>query len=301
MITVLGASGNTGGQVVRRLREAGEPVRAVGRDAARLAGAVAHGADPYVGDASDPAVLSEALRGADAAYVLMPLDLAAPGYRAQQERIGTAITTALAHAGVPRVVALSSLGAEVPSGTGFLETLHEQEQRLAALDAQVVRLRPGLFFESFLPALETMLASGVHHDTIDPELALPMVAAADVGDAAATALRDPAAVGVREVLGPEDLTVPDAVARLGAVLGRPGLRYERPPEDVVRTVLVEAGLPADITEENLAMNAAFNRGVVRPLAGRGPATASPTTLEDWASTLVPVLSASASGPATAGG
>ena len=76
-------------------------------------------------------------------------------------------------------------------------------------------LRPGLFFESFLPSLPAMLATGVHHDTIDPDVALPMVATADVGDAAAAALLDAEAVGVRELLGPEDLTVPEAVARLG--------------------------------------------------------------------------------------
>jgi len=288
MITVLGASGNTGGRVVRRLREADVPVRAVGRDPARLADAAAHGAEPHVADITDRTALAAALRGADAAYVLLPLDLAAPGYRAQQHRVGTAVTAALDDAGVPRVAALSSLGAERARGTGFLETLHEQEQRLGALDARVVFLRPGLFFESFLPSLPAMLATGVHHDTIDPDVALPMVATADVGDAAAAALLDAEAVGVRELLGPEDLTVPEAVARLGAALGRPGLRYERPPEDVMRAVLVEAGLPADLTDEHLAMNAAFNRGDVRSLAGRGPGTSTPTTLEDWARTLTPV-------------
>ncbi|MEJ2860152.1 NmrA family NAD(P)-binding protein [Actinomycetospora flava] len=290
MITVLGASGNTGGRVVRRLREAGVPVRAVGRDAARLADAAGHGAEPVVGDITDAAFLTEAMHGADAAYVLMPLDLAAGGYRAQQEQVGGAIAAALAAARVPRVVALSSLGADVERGTGFLETLHEQERRLRALDAQVTFLRPGLFFESFLPSLAAMQATGVHHDTVDPDVVLPMVATADVGDAAAAALLDPTASGVREVLGAEDVTMPDAVARLGGVLGTP-LRYERAPDDVMRGVLVEAGLPADLVAEQLAMNAAFNRGVVRSHAGRTPATTTPTTLEQWARTLVSTASA----------
>ena len=286
MITVLGASGNTGGRVVRRLRESGESVRAVGRDAGRLADAAAHGAEPHVADITDRAALAQALRGADAAYVLMPLDLAAPGYRAQQEQVGTAIAGALADAAVPHVVALSSLGAELPTGTGFLETLHDQEQRLATLDATVVLLRPGLFFESFLPSPAPMLATGVHHDTIDPDVALPMVATADIGDAAAALLRDPGAAGVRELPGPEELTVPDAVGRLGEAIGRPGLRYERPPEDVMRAVLVEAGLPADLTEEHLAMNAAFNRGDVRRHGLH--VLEAPTTIEEWARRAVPV-------------
>jgi hypothetical protein len=56
----------------------------------------------------------------------------------------------------------------------------------------------------------------------------------------------------------------------------------------MRAVLVEVGLPPDLADENLAMNAAFNAGTVRSLAGRGPATSTPTTLEDWARTLAPV-------------
>ena len=70
MITVLGATGHTGGRVTTQLRAAGEKVRAVGRSAERLATV---GAEPWVGDASDPAFLTEAFRGTDAAYVLMPL------------------------------------------------------------------------------------------------------------------------------------------------------------------------------------------------------------------------------------
>ena len=37
MITVMGATGNTGGQITERLLDAGERVRAVGRSASRLA------------------------------------------------------------------------------------------------------------------------------------------------------------------------------------------------------------------------------------------------------------------------
>ena len=133
-----------------------------------------------------------------------------------------------------------------------------------------------------------MLATGVHHDTIDPDVALPMVATADIGDAAAAALRDPDAAGVRELLGPEELTVPDAVARLGAAIGRPGLRYERPPEDVMRAVLVEAGLPAGPHRRAPRDERGVQprrRAAPRPVAVRAD---TPTTIEEWARRAVPV-------------
>ncbi|MBN9097205.1 MULTISPECIES: hypothetical protein [unclassified Pseudonocardia] len=51
-------------------------------------------------------------------------------------------------------------------GTGFLTSLHDQEQRLADLTGvDVLLLRPGLFFESFLPALDAIRTHGAHVDS----------------------------------------------------------------------------------------------------------------------------------------
>jgi uncharacterized protein YbjT (DUF2867 family) len=214
MISVLGATGNTGGRVAARLAEAGEQVRAVSRS-----GRAVPGAEPWQGDATDRDFLTRAFAGADAAYVLLPFDLFNPDYHATQDRLGEAVTESLRAAGVPYVVALSSLGAEVPAGTGYLTALHRQEQRLRTLDAGILFLRPGLFFESFLHSLDAMRAEGVHADTIDADVRLPMVATRDVGDAAADALLTRTRTGVRELLGPAELTVPEALADLGARLG----------------------------------------------------------------------------------
>lgn len=288
MITVLGASGNTGRRVATGLRAAGVPVRAVGRDADRLTESVAAGAEAAVVDLADTAALTAALTGADAAYVLLPFDLTVPGYAEQQELVGSSIAAALAEARVPHVVALSSLGAELATGTGFLTTLHDQEQRLGALRGQgadVLFLRPGLFFESFLPSLPAMRAMGVHHDSIDPGVEVPMVATADVAAAAVEELLAGPRSGVRELLGPEDLTLPGAVARFGPAVGLPGLRYEQLPDEVLRGILVDAGLPADVTERHLGMNAALSSGLVHTLAGRSPATSTPTQIEEFAASL----------------
>jgi len=94
-----------------------------------------------------------------------------------------------------------------------------------------------------------------------------------------------AGVTVREVLGAADRTVPDVVAALGPVLGLPDLPYVRVPDDEMEAALREAGMPADGARLHVAMNRAFNEGRVGSLAGRGPATTTPTTVEDWAATL----------------
>ena len=285
MITVLGATGHTGGRVAAQLRAAGEDVRAVGRSAERLA---AVDAELWVGDASDPGFLTEALRGADAAYVLMPLDLTAPGYHAQQDALGESIVAAIRASGLRRVVALSSLGADVPTGTGFLTSLYAQERRLRAVEGlDVLFLRPGLFFESFLPSLDAIRAHGLHVDSIDPDVALPMVATRDVGDAAAAALiaSDWSGVQVRELLGPCDLTVPEATRILGDGIGLPDLKYVRLPDAELIGLLTSVGLPADLAELHVGMNRAFNDGVVVSRSGRTPDTTTPTSLAAFAAAL----------------
>jgi uncharacterized protein YbjT (DUF2867 family) len=110
MFTVMGATGQTGGATARALLDAGEEVRALGRSAGGLAELAAAGAETRAGDAGDPIFLANAFRGADAVYVLLPIAPEVPDWHAHQARLGEAIVTAVRDAGVPYVVAVSSVG-----------------------------------------------------------------------------------------------------------------------------------------------------------------------------------------------
>ena len=62
-VTVLGATGKTGGTVAARLLAAGVKVKAVGRLADKLTALQKRGAEAIVADVADGAALTEALRG----------------------------------------------------------------------------------------------------------------------------------------------------------------------------------------------------------------------------------------------
>ena len=89
MITVMGATGQTGGAIARRLLDAGKQVRALGRSETKLDELRRAGAEAIAGDMTDPAFLAGAFTGADAVYTLLPFDptvtnlevLTAPGRR----------------------------------------------------------------------------------------------------------------------------------------------------------------------------------------------------------------------------
>jgi uncharacterized protein YbjT (DUF2867 family) len=118
-----------GGRVTRQLLAAGESIRAIGRNRAALAELAAAGADTVTGDAADAAFLTSAFRGADAVFTMLPYSPTSPDFRAKQARLGEAIATAVRESGVSKVVALSSLGADLPNGSGRRRALRGRPPR----------------------------------------------------------------------------------------------------------------------------------------------------------------------------
>lgn len=289
MITVMGATGQTGGATARALLEAGEDVRALGRSPERLAELAAAGAQIRAGDAADPAFLTDAFRGADAVYVLLPIAPEVPDWHAHQARLGEATVAAVRAAGVPYVVAVSTVGAELATGTGFLTGLHAQEERLRSLTdvAHVLALRPGAYFENAYGWLPVIAEQGVMADSVAPDAPLPMLATRDVGAAASDALRERDWTGfaVRELLGPRDLTYTDVARMIGAATGRPDLPYVQIPDDDLRAALQAAGWSPDTARLQVETNRAFSDGSVAATAHRTPATTTPTRFEDFAADL----------------
>ncbi len=288
MITVMGATGNTGKRITEALLKAGEKVRALGRSEGRLAELKIAGADALVGDAADTAFLAQAFRDADAAYTLLPADRQSPDYCARQQQMGEAIATAIRDSGVRYVVALSSLGADLSEGTGPIAGLHAQEERLGRLDAtNVLLLRPASFFENCYDAFELIKHQGINGDSVTPDLAVPMVATRDIADVAARALkaRDWKGVVVRELLGPRDLSHTEVTRILGERIGKPDLTYVQFSYADMATALVQAGLSESFAGLYVEMTRAFNEGTVKPREGRTPENTTPTRFEDFADEL----------------
>ncbi|MCE9670127.1 NAD(P)H-binding protein [Myxococcus stipitatus] len=284
MLVVMGANGNTGRKLVEILRREGQRVRALGRSPERLAPLTALGAEVLTGEADDAAFLTRAFRGADAVYTLLPVDRTSPDYHSAQRRKGEAIVQALRDSGVRHAVALSSLGADLSEGTGLLATLHDQEERLKTLrDTHVLLLRPVSFFENFHDVLGLIKHQGISGDSVEPDLAIPMIATRDIAEAAARAMmaRDWTGHVARELLGPRDLSPHEATRLLGASLGLPDLEYVRFPDADMAGALVQAGMSETFASLYVGMTRAFNEGRVQPRHGRTPENTTPTRFEDF--------------------
>ncbi|QRY81363.1 NAD(P)H-binding protein [Pseudomonas sp. PDNC002] len=288
MITVMGATGRTGSRICHTLLEAGVPVRALGRSAERLAPLAAAGAQIAVGEPNDAAFLSEAFRGVEAVYTLLAYGPDTEDYRRQQAAQGEAITQAIGHSGVRNVVFLSSVGAEVSSGTGPIISMHDQEQRLRAVpaDVNILMLRAGALFENLYGALEIVRAYGCYSDAVAADVPVPMVASADVADAAARALldRDWRGVQVRELLGQRDVSYAEATRLLGAAIGLPDLPYIQVSAEELTGALLQAGYTPSIAGCYAELAEAINSGRVRAQEQRSARNTTATSLEEFSQT-----------------
>ncbi len=286
MIAVMGATGHTGSAVADELLRARRPVRVIGRWAERLEPLVRRGAEPAIGDGLDPEFLASAFRGAEAVFAMVPPDYSQPDLRAFYNRWGAAIAGALERPGVRRAAFLSSLGAELPEGTGPIAGLHDVEQRLEPLGLDLLVLRPGYFYENFFSALPLIKHQGINGGGFAPDTPIPMIATPDIGLAAAEALAGGfRGVRVRELLGPRDYTMTETTRILSQKIGRPDLRYVQFPDRDFADALVRARFSPGSAAALVEMAHAFNEGRVRSLQGRNRLTTTATTFETFSDRL----------------
>lgn len=284
MYAIMGATGNTGSTVARTLLSEGQKVRAIARNADRLASLKTAGADVVVCEATDSEGLARAFAGASAVYAIVPPNITSGDYRSEQKRTADSIASALEQQGIKYAVTLSSVGADKPTGTGPIAGLHYLEERLNRIQGlNTLHLRAAYFMENTLGHIGAIQALGVVADTLLPDVKIPMIAAHDIGAAAAKALLAPPASPrqTRELLGPRDISMKEITAIIGAAINKSDLMYVQVSDEQARQALVQAGLSPNVVELILEMGSALNSGLVTPLEQRSAINTAPTNFETF--------------------
>jgi uncharacterized protein YbjT (DUF2867 family) len=282
MYVVLGASGHTGQIVANNLLAAGQKVRVVGRNAAHLQPLTAKGAETFIADVTDAAALTKAFQQTDAAYVMIPPNVATTDPLGYANRVSDAIAAAVQKSGVKNVVTLSSLGADKPSGTGPVVGLYHLEQKLNQIGgANVLHLRAGYFMENTLPQVNAIRQMGAVATPLRADLKLSMISTRDIGAAATEALLHPTVHGnqTRELQGQRDLTYTEMTAIIAKAIAKPDLKYLQAPDDQFRAVALQMGMSEPFARLLLEMIAGLNSGHMKALEPRTPQTTTPTTYE----------------------
>ncbi|CAM2155973.1 NAD(P)H dehydrogenase (quinone) [Pararobbsia alpina] len=221
MYVITGITGQVGGALARELLAAGQPVRAIVRDAARAASWAELGCELATANMGDAASLAAAFSGAQGVFILLP-PVFDPGLDFPESRaVIEAVTAALRMARPGKVVCLSTIGAQATQ-TNLLSQLGLMERALSALPMPVTFLRPGWFMENAAWDVASARDTGVIASYLQPlDKPVPMVATADVGRVAAELLQQEWE-GVRtvELEGPHRVSPNEIAATFGRILNR---------------------------------------------------------------------------------
>jgi uncharacterized protein YbjT (DUF2867 family) len=284
-ILVTGAAGGVGSTAqtaIAILLEQGHRVRAMVRKLDARADSLRDmGAEIVVADMLDLIAVRAAMQGCSVVYFTMSIS---PNYL-------EAATNVAVVARSLRVKAFVNLSQMTVSQMSETETTsspqHKQhwlaEQMLGWSGLPVVYLRPTAFFDGML------LVQGAKAIREDNAIRLPfaegktaLIAGADVGNAAAAVLANPAPhIGkVYDLTGVQSLTMAQYAQEFSSVLGRT-IRYVNVPPQIWETRLREARLPDHLIAHLITMGALHREGrydrmtdSFQQLVGRAPISAA---------------------------
>ncbi|MEU8942496.1 NAD(P)H-binding protein [Streptomyces goshikiensis] len=295
MIVITAPTGNIGrsllSQLLKSAPAAGEELRVIVRDPARLPETARGRVEVITGSHGDAEVLDRAFEGADAVFWLVPPDASLPPEDAFSGFTRPAAKALAAH-GVGHVVGVSALGRGTPlaNRAGLVSASLAMDDLIAGSGVAYRALANPSFFENLLEEADSIRDKGVFTDVVDADRKAPLVAVADIAAIAAGLLLDRSWTGIDDVpvLGPQDVSPNDLARIMTEQFGRP-VRYERQPFDEMYTTLVGYGLNEAFVQGIVDMKRAKDQGLDAGVA-RTPDTASPTGFEQWcAETLKPAV------------
>jgi uncharacterized protein YbjT (DUF2867 family) len=267
MFTVAGVTGHVGAVVAEQLLAKGQAVRVLVRTEAKGEPWARKGAEVSLGSLDDDASVTRALQGATGFFVLLPPDFRASDLFASQRGTSDAIARAVKASGVRHVVLLSSIGADLETGTGPIKGLHYLEGALRATGTKLTALRAGSFQENVANSLGPAKEGIYPNFSPSADYPMPMIATRDIATVAVTSLlTPPSASEVVDISGPS-YSIRQVSEKLGAALGKRLQVVDVPQANWVQTFL-QAGLPQTWAEAFAEMYAGFASGRIVPKGDR---------------------------------
>ncbi len=281
MIVVTTPTGNIGSQLIPHLLAAGEPVRVIVRDPAKLAPEVQGKIEVVQGSTDDESVLSRAFAGAESLFWLVPPSFQDNGDAEYYLRFTRPACRAIQSQDVKRVVAVSGLGRGIAADAGPVTAAFAMEAEIEKTGVDFRALWCPGFMENTLSQLEPLKHQGIFFGAFPPDLKTPFVATRDIAASAAKLLLDKSWTGQGglAVLGPENLSLNDMAAIMTEVLGKP-VRFQQIPGEALKAQLIQHGANEVLAQGLVNMYAAKADG----LDNAEPRTAentTPTAFRQW--------------------
>ena len=196
MFLVTGITGHVGGATAQNLLAKGQKVRALVRNPEKASAWAAKSVELVQGDFNDAAAIASALQGVEGAYIMMPPNMAPQRGFPEAKAIVASYVEALKRMNPPRLVVLSSIGADKAERLGLVTVLRTLEEALAPFTFPIAFIRAGSFIENAVPLLPVAAQSGHFYTFYQPaDRPVPSIATRDIGALAAELLTGPSWTG----------------------------------------------------------------------------------------------------------
>ena len=280
MIVITTPTGRIGSQVLAQLLERPDPIRLITRDPSRLAASVRDRVQIIQGSHDDPAVLDEALTGADGLFWLIPPSPAAATALEHYLNFARPAADAIRRHRLTHVVAVSSAGHDWPTRAGVLSAAFAMDTEIERTGVAYRALSPPFFMENLLAQIGAIREEGVFSLAFTADRPLASVATRDIAATGAALLADRSWDGQKHVpvFGPDRLTPNEMADVMSDVLGR-NVTFRQLSVADVALVLAGRGASAGLVRDVTEMIAAGNEGIYD--IDQSVSTPAPTDFRTW--------------------
>jgi len=245
-IIISGSLGNIGKPLTAQLVKSGHDVTVISSNADRKEAIENLGAKAAVGSVSDADFLSQTFAGADALFAMTPPNMGGVNIIKNTTDAGYAFAKAIQTANIKRVVMLSSIGADLPTGNGPIAGLYNIEKIYEKLDTSITFLRAGYFYFNFFNDIPMIKGAGIMGANIPTANRIPLVHPEDIAFAAAEELlKSQEGKNIRYIVS--DVKTPSEIAKtFGSAIGKPELPWVEFTDEQYLGGMTQAGVPEEM-------------------------------------------------------
>lgn len=251
-VLVLGATGNTGTEVVKQLHDLGIKPKVMLRDVSKAEALHVSEENVRVGDFDSVEALTNAMNGVEKLYLAMPAS-------EHNEIWVRNVLAAMQTAGVKHIVKLSGFGAHESAGSEIIRVHAATDALIKESGVRYTLLQPNSFFQNLYGSLTSIQTTGQFY----LPLANAKQSVVDIRDVAAVAVAALTEAGhdnqVYKLSGPEALTFAQQADILAAKSGKP-VDYVAVPEAAAAEAMKGAGMPVWLAEKLAEILAWFAQG-----------------------------------------
>jgi uncharacterized protein YbjT (DUF2867 family) len=256
-------NGNIGRPLANQLLDAGQELILLTRSPDKSKPLADRGATVLKGDLLDEAFVVHATREVHVLFWLSPADPRIKDFRGYQDKIAQICTKAVTVNKIPRVMTLSSVGAQLDAGTGPIAGLGNLERMLDKTNSKLTHVRPNYFMENLLQSLETIATDGMIYLPFPGSIAYDMIATSDIAKVCGDRLLDEIwdKRTIIELAGPEAVSHDAAAATIGKAIDKEVKHIEIGDADF-KGAMVKYGVSDSASDVFLEMYDGFKKGTI---------------------------------------